>query len=49
MATQILCIRDGETELIDLSENDLVFITNGGCVENSSLGDQNHPAQFNQN
>ncbi len=47
MATQILCIRDGETELIDLSENDLVFITNGGCVENSSLGDQNHPAQFN--
>ena len=47
MVTQILCIRDGETELIDLSENDLVFITNGGCVENSSLGDQNHPAQFN--
>ena len=32
---------------IDLTENDLVFITNGGCVENSSIGDQNTPAKFN--
>ncbi len=46
LATRIVCTRDGETEYIDLSENDLVFVTNGGCVENSSLGDQNHPAKF---
>ena len=32
---------------IDLTDNDLVFITNGGCVENSTLGDQNTPAPFN--
>ena len=25
-------------ESIDLGENDLVFITNGGCVENSTMG-----------
>lgn len=42
----ITVIRDGSEERIDLTENDLVFITNGGCVENSSLGDQNHPAPF---
>ncbi|MDQ7093648.1 oleate hydratase [Desulfosporosinus sp. PR] len=40
-------IRDGHEEKIALSENELVFITNGGCVENSSLGDQNQPAPFN--
>ena len=25
---------------------DLVFITNGGCVENSSMGSQNEPASY---
>ena len=47
---QAVCIhvlRDDTEESIDLTENDLVFITNGGCVENSSLGDQNTPAPFN--
>jgi len=48
MAKRIVVIRDGSQENIDLTENDLVFITNGGCVENSSLGDQNHPAPFNK-
>lgn len=47
VARRIICKNHGEEEHIDLTENDLVFITNGGCVENSSLGDQNHPAQFN--
>ena len=28
------------------TENDLVFITNGGCVENSTLGSQDTPAEF---
>ena len=32
---------------VDLTENDLVFITNGGCVENSSMGSQNEPASYN--
>ena len=32
---------------IALTENDLVFITNGGCVENSSMGSQNEPAAYN--
>ena len=32
---------------MDLTEDDLVFITNGGCVENSSMGSQNTPAPYN--
>ena len=34
------------TTAIDLTENDLVFITNGGCVENSTMGAQNLPAAW---
>ena len=40
-ARQIVCVHDGETETIDLIEDDLVFITNGSCTENSTLGGQN--------
>lgn len=47
VAKSISIVRDGKEESIDLTENDLVFITNGGCVENSSLGDQNTPAAYN--
>ena len=47
LAKRIDVIRDGKKEAIDLTENDLVFITNGGCVENSSMGSQNEPAQYN--
>lgn len=46
-AKRILIERDGVSDVIGLTENDLVFITNGGCVENSSLGSQNTPAPFN--
>jgi oleate hydratase len=46
IAKKILCLRDGKEDNINLTEDDLVFITNGGCVENSSLGDQNHPVEF---
>ena len=47
MATRIdLTEADGTTRSIDLSENDLVFITNGGCVENSSMGSQTEPAAW---
>ena len=46
LATRIDVIRDGQEESIDLTENDLVFFTNGGCVENSTMGSQNKPAEF---
>ena len=46
-ATGIELLREGGQEFVDLTENDLVFITNGGCVENSSMGDQNTPAPYN--
>lgn len=45
-AKRIVIGREGRAGDIDLTENDLIFITNGGCVENSSLGGQNHPASF---
>ena len=47
-AKRIVVIRNEEEEYIDLTINDLIFITNGGCVENSSLGTQNTPASFNK-
>ena len=45
-ATRIDILHDGQESSIDLTENDLVFITNGGCVENSTIGSQNTPAEF---
>ena len=48
IATEIDIITDGKEDTIALMENDLVFITNGGCVENSSVGDQNTPAKFDK-
>ncbi|MDD4369019.1 MAG: oleate hydratase [Oscillospiraceae bacterium] len=36
----------GEQELVDLTEDDYLFITNGGNVENSTLGGQNEPCVF---
>ncbi len=47
VAKSIIITKDGEESSIDLTENDLVFITNGGCVENSSMGSQNTPAVMN--
>ena len=47
LAKRIDIIENGEAGGIDLTENDLVFITNGGCVENSSMGSQNKPAAYN--
>lgn len=46
LAKNIVTTVDGKTENIELTENELVFITNGGCVENSALGSQNEPAPF---
>ncbi|NCB33571.1 MAG: oleate hydratase, partial [Erysipelotrichia bacterium] len=47
VAKSIDVTRDGRQEFISLTEKDLVFITNGGCVENSSIGSQDTPAEFN--
>ena len=47
-ARRIVLQREGRKEAIDLTDNDLVFITNGGCVENSAYGSQNEPAAFNK-
>lgn len=46
LAKQIVCLHDGIEETIDLIEDDLVFVTNGSCTENSSLGDDDHAPQF---
>ena len=48
VATKIEITAEGKDSTIDLTENDLVFITNGGCVENSTYGSQNKPAVFNK-
>ena len=47
LAKRIDVIENNEPGAIDLTENDLVFITNGGCVENSSMGSQDKPAAYN--
>lgn len=47
LAKRIELLREGGREFVDLTENDLVFITNGGCVENSAMGGQHTPAPYN--
>jgi oleate hydratase len=45
-AKTIVCIHEGAEDRIDLTEDDLVFITNGSCTENSSLGDNDHAPEL---
>ncbi|MGX7059559.1 oleate hydratase [Vagococcus humatus] len=40
--------KNGKDLSIDLTENDLVFITNGSITEGSGYGDDNTPAPFNK-
>lgn len=42
VAKQIIFVRDGKTQTIDLIEDDLVLITNGCCTDTSCYGDQTH-------
>ena len=42
IAKKIVCQQGGKEVTIDLTEDDLVFVTNGSCTENSSLGDDNN-------
>ena len=46
-ARKIMMIHNGQEECIDLLDDDLVFVTNGSCTENSSLGDDEHAPVFN--
>lgn len=46
VAKQIVCIHEGKEERIDLIEDDLVFVTNGSCTENSTLGDDDHAPEI---
>ncbi len=46
LARRIELLRESGQEFVDLTEDDLVFITNGGCVENSTMGSQNEPAPY---
>lgn len=42
VAKQIVYVKDGKQQTIDLIEDDLVFITNGCCTDTSCYGDQTH-------
>ena len=46
-ATKIIYERDGKQKEINLTENDLVFVTNGSITESSTYGDQHTPASLN--
>ena len=41
VAKQIEYVKDEKEEIIELTEDDLVFITNGCCTDTSCYGDQN--------
>ncbi|GHU32424.1 hypothetical protein FACS1894166_05720 [Bacilli bacterium] len=48
VAKSIEALIQGTKKTISLTTNDLVFITNGSCTENSTLGDHEHPASIDQ-
>jgi oleate hydratase len=47
VARKIVYLHGGKEESIDLTDDDLVFVTNGSCTENSSLGDDNNAPIMN--
>lgn len=49
LAQSLTVKRDGKTETIPLTENDLLFLTVGGLVENSAFGSQTEPAKLDDN
>jgi oleate hydratase len=44
VAKKIELTMDGKPQAIELTENDLVFVTNGSITESSTYGDNTHPA-----
>ncbi|WP_418667377.1 oleate hydratase [Allofournierella sp.] len=47
VASQLVLEQNGQARTLPLTENDLVFVTNGSCTENSSLGDDDHAPVLN--
>ena len=47
VAHQMVLTRNGLLETIDLTENDLVFVTNGSCTEESVLGSNDKAPELN--
>jgi len=47
VARKIEYIQGGKLKEVDLTENDLVFVTNGSITESSTLGDHHTPAEMN--
>ena len=47
VAKKIIYEKDGKEQSIDLTENDLVFVTNGSNTESSTFGSQTTPAIMN--
>lgn len=45
IAHTLVLNQNGEKKTIDLTENELVFVTNGSITESTTYGDNNHPAQ----
>lgn len=46
-ATKLVYKCGQKEQTINLTKNDLIFVTNGSCTENSTLGDQDHAPAFN--
>lgn len=46
VAEELVWVRGGKEKSKKLTPNDLVFVTNGSLVENSSWGDHHTPAKF---
>ena len=49
VAHQLVLERQGQEERIELTEDDLVFVTNGSCTERSVLGDNDHAPELDLN
>ncbi len=47
VARKILYTQEGKNNEIELTENDIVFVTNGSITESSTYGDQENPAILN--
>lgn len=47
VARKIIYEKEGKEQEIELTENDLVFVTNGSITESSTYGDQQNPAVLN--
>ncbi|MDC7237276.1 MAG: oleate hydratase [Sphaerochaetaceae bacterium] len=46
VAKEFIYTQNNEDKKISLTSDDLVFVTNGSCTENASLGDQNTAPKF---